>query len=145
MVPAVPHRAEAAARVGTVAQGAALAPRHPGSPKREPARRHTNSSTSRRRTWGLFAAAERHDRVDVVLQRVYEATWGRELDTRNFVRKVTRTHDLVRETGRSSAEVAVGQGVSRGWRDVTRAADDARLGQPGDREHSVAESDVIRA
>lgn len=33
------------------------------------------------------------------LQRVYEAIWGRELDTRNFVRKVTRTRGFVRETG----------------------------------------------
>lgn len=33
------------------------------------------------------------------LQGVYEAIWGRDLDTRNFVRKVTRTRGFVRETG----------------------------------------------
>lgn len=33
------------------------------------------------------------------LQRVYEAIWGRPLDTRNFVRKVRATKDFVRETG----------------------------------------------
>lgn len=33
------------------------------------------------------------------LQGVYEAVWGRPLDTRNFVRKVTRVEGFVKETG----------------------------------------------